>query len=235
MTQFLITTKGLAKAYQDSIALQPLDLQLQSNRIYGLIGRNGSGKSTLIKLLAELEQPCFGSINTPNNLTCGYVSNELGYPNFIKLNALSELFKKSHQLWDEERYLDVLQIFGLNDLSAYGNLSTGQKAGVKLAVLLAQHHKIWLLDEATLGIDIVAQGHSLTALLKYFIEDEPCVLFCTHDMNEIERLADEVLVMEAGRIHWQGEKDELIQDPNTLSESVYSLFNNQELLQGAGA
>lgn len=231
MSEIAIEAKGLAKAYKNTIALQPVNLSLSADRFYGLIGRNGSGKSTLMKLFGGIEKPSLGEVYITEGKSIGYVSNEDDYPYFLSLKVLAELFKSSKLHWEHRRYEDVLNIFNLEMSSKYGSLSTGQKAGVKLAVMLAQKPDIWLLDEATLGIDILAQGQSLTALLKYFIDDKPCVVFCTHDMNEIERLADEVIFVEDGKIAWQGEKDQLVHSKKSLTDSVFEMFDQKPMVK----
>lgn len=224
MPEYSIKTHGLAKAYDAKVALYPCDLTLVSNRIYALVGRNGSGKSTLVKLLAERELPSKGTIEFPQAFRIGLVQSDVGYPNHITLVEIESLFSACNKGWCGDRFRHVLNIFNLSLSQSFGALSTGQKAGVKIAVMLAQKPTIWLLDEATLGIDIMAQGQALTALLEFFSEDQPCVLYCTHNINEVEQLADEILVMQQGRIIWQGEKDELHKQRHSISEGLLDLF-----------
>ena len=224
MNELAISLCGLTKHFDNKIVLQGIECTFEKNKIYALIGRNGVGKSTLLKLIAGKIQPDAGEISIHNQQRLGYLGPDTEYPDFIRLDAISQLFEVSHKHWQEERFISVLNIFELDISAKYGNLSTGEKSGVKLAVLLAQKADIWLIDEATLGIDIVAQAHCLTALIDFFAEDEPCVVFCSHQVNEIERLADEVLVMNDAAIQWQGEVDELAEQKN-LSEAVFTLFN----------
>ncbi|GEM_PF-5648315 len=224
MREYSIQTHYLAKAYDTKVALYPCDIAFHYNRIYALVGRNGSGKSTLVKLLAEVEAPTKGSITFPSNYRVGLVQSDIGYPNQIALLEIENLFSTCTNHWCKERFNHVLNIFNLSHNQQFGALSTGQKAGVKIAVMLAQKPTIWLLDEATLGIDLLAQGQALTALLEYFGEDKPCVLYCTHNVNEVEQLADEVLVMQRGRVIWQGEKDQLHAQHPSLSEGLLDLF-----------
>lgn len=221
-----IQTENLVKYYADKLALSATNLKLEFNKIHCIIGRNGSGKSTLIKLLCNSEQPSQGKLTLASHAHIGYVSNELSYPNYITLNNVSQLFSSSEKTWDNDRFLHILSIFDLALDSKFSSLSTGEKAGAKIAIMIAQKPNIWLLDEATLGIDIVAQGFCLTALLEYFIIDQPCVLLCTHQISEIERLAEEVIIMQNGKIKWQGNKDALIEPETNLSASIYALFTS---------
>ena len=219
-----ISINDISKTYRQKIAIKSLSIVLEKNKIYGLIGRNGSGKSTLLNIISDEEQATHGNVTLSSDANVGIVSSTKGYPNFISLGGISSLFKASHKKWDVERYKAVLNIFALDEKRKYGDLSTGEAAGVKLAAMLAQKPNIWLLDEATLGIDIFAHWQCLTTLLEYFIEDQPCVLFCTHELSEIDRLAEEVIIMDSGKIYWQGDKDELIIDHQSLSETIFSMF-----------
>ena len=142
------------------------------------------------------------------------------------MTQLAGLFSSSHHNWSQDKFDDILNIFSLSEASRYGDLSTGERAGVKLAVLIAQQANVWLIDEATLGIDIVAQSQCAEAILKYFSDDRPCVVFCSHQMSEIERLADEVIILEQGDICWHQDKEALTTEQQSLSASVYDMFSS---------
>lgn len=223
-----VNIQSLTKLYGTKTVLNSIDLKLSRGTIYGLIGRNGSGKSTLMNIISGEERSTSGIMELCPDIKLGLVSSKKGYPSFISLKGICSLFKASHKTWDESRYYSILDIFKLAPELKYGQLSWGQAAGVKLAVMLAQKPALWLLDEATLGIDIISQGYCLTALLEYYIEDQPCVLFCTHTLSEIERLADEILILEEGEIYWQGDKDKLISKEESFSETIFNIFNELE-------
>lgn len=220
----VVETKQLSKWFAEKQAVKSVSIALERNKIYGFIGRNGSGKSTLMNLLTQELTPDSGAIKTSESCKIVKVSSELSFPDFIRLDKIQSLFKASKHSWDPARYEAVLQIFDLNLTSRFGNLSTGEKAGVKLAVLIAQQADLWLLDEATLGLDIISQFNCLTAILEYFVEDKPCIVFCSHNLAEIERLADDVLIMENGCIVFNGTKEQLIENNTSFSETIYNRF-----------
>lgn len=220
----VVETKNLSKSFAENQAVKDLSLALERNKIYGFIGRNGSGKSTLMNLLTGEIEADAGTIEKPDNGKIVKVSSELSFPDFIRLDKIQSLFCASKHSWDNERFASVLNIFSLSLEAKFGNLSTGEKAGVKLAVLIAQRADVWLLDEATVGLDIISQFNCLTAILEYFVEDQPCIVFCSHNLAEIERLADDVLIMEAGNIVFKGPKEQLTEANTSFSETIYNRF-----------
>lgn len=230
----VIETKNLTKWFDKNLAINDVSLSLQRNKIYGFLGRNGSGKSTLISLLAQELQPDSGEIIMSDSLKIAKVSNDLAFPGFISLEQITTLFSASKQIWDADRYYRVLEIFELEKEYKFTELSTGERAGVMLATLIAQKADLWLMDEATLGLDIVSQFNCLTALLEYFAEDAPCILYCSHNLSEIERLADDIIIMNSGRIEWFGDIDSVYvlddsesensPDKLTFSQSIFNRF-----------
>lgn len=221
----LVSTHRISKWYGNKLALSDVSITLERNKIYGFIGRNGSGKSTLISLISGVIQPDVGTVNRAPELTIAKVTCDLDFPGFLPLYKIDSLFRaSSNEQWDSERYFAVLEIFSLSPKSKFSSLSTGEKAGVKLAVLIAQKADLWLLDEATLGLDILAQHNCLTAILSYFVDDQPCIIFCSHHLSEIERLADDVVIMESGEIIWNGPREALKEDNTSFSDTIFNRF-----------
>ncbi len=220
MKNVVLHADSIAKAYKSKMALHPTSFTLEKGKVYGLAGPNGSGKSTLMGILAGNVLPDVGYLNIVANSTVGHMHNEHDYPPYLTIGDIATLFENSQKDWIKERFDEVLAVFELRKNQKYGSLSTGQKAGVKLAVLVAQKTDIWLLDEATLGVDIARQSQCLTVLLNFFAEDSPAVVYCSHDMGEIDRLADDVWVINEGKIVWQGTKAEFAKSGQSVSESL---------------
>jgi len=212
MTKQAIYIEQLQHRYEGQWQLNIPSLSLAFGKIYGLIGRNGAGKSSLMRLISGDEVVSWGRVNCGTE-DIGHVSNETTYPSYYRISDLENLFQlkaqHANKHWDKIRFDEIADLFNVTPSTSYKHLSTGQKAGLNLAIMLAQRPKIWLLDEPTLGIDIIAVNQCLSVLGEYFADDEPCVLFSTHHMNELERMADEVLILSDGHISWQGSIDDL--------------------------
>ncbi len=227
-----ITLHKVSMVYKQKIALKSINLTLDRGKIYGLIGRNGAGKTTLIKLINGDEIPSLGKITISPGLRIGHVSIDNHFPDNLEVMDIDKLFSASDQTWLSERFWHLMEQFNLTEKQKYGELSTGEKAGVRLSVLFARKPDIWLIDEATQGLDALAQKFILESFLEYFTEDNPCCVFCSHNLYEIERLADYLLVQKDSEIIWQGDTQELITQEKNFSEKVIELFGqiNEEIV-----
>ncbi len=220
-----LALRGVSKHYAGKCAITDLTMDLEPGVFYGLLGANGAGKSTLLKLITDAETADSGKIYLANGIELGYVSSELGLPEFLRLQDIARLFAASHRRWLPNRYLQVLSFFKLEPELRFGGLSAGAKAGVKLGLMLAQKPTLWLLDEATLGLDIVAQNQCLELLMQYFIDDAPTVVFCSHNLSEIEKICEQIIVLEQGKLAWKGNKDDLVNNEASFPESIQQLYS----------
>jgi ABC-2 type transport system ATP-binding protein len=229
MNKTAITVESLEHHYQGRWQLNVNQLSLEYGQIYGLIGRNGAGKSTLMRLIGGMETAQKGRVQVGTK-RIAFINTMTSYPGFCKLRDIAELFALKAQSrsteWDSKRFERVIDVFSLNQNDRFEQLSTGERSGFNLAVLLAQRPKIWLLDEPTLGIDIVAVNQCLSLLSEYFIDDEPCVIFATHQMHELERLADQVLIIRDGHLAWQGDVEALHGLESSFTTGIESMLTN---------
>jgi ABC-2 type transport system ATP-binding protein len=227
MTKTAVMLSALEHHYHGQWRLSINDLTLEYGKIYGLIGRNGAGKSTLMRLIGGIELPQNGLIQRFTD-HIGFINTTTSYPGFFSINNIADLFiqkaKANNGVWDGERFQRVLDVFSINDHMQFKQLSTGEKSGLNLAILLAQRPKLWLLDEPTLGIDLIAVNQCLSLLSEYFLDDEPCVIFATHQMRELERLADQALIIREGGIAWQGDVDDLHGLRSSFTEGIESIL-----------
>lgn len=154
--------QGLTKHYKD-FTLGPLDLTLPGGTICGLIGENGAGKSTTIRLILDMVRRDGGTVTilgrdsrTASVRTKEEISVVLGSEGIpLCLNAVQagKVMAGIYQNWDAAAYAELCQKFGLPDKKQYKDYSTGMKMKLCIAVALAHHPKLLLLDEATNGLD----------------------------------------------------------------------------------
>lgn len=180
--------------------LKSIDFSLQRNEIVGLAGRNGAGKSTLMKVLSGDQLLSTGTLKVKAGTQVEMLASDDHLPGYVRLDQVAYLLNRHRNDWRQDRFFDVLKTFGLKSTQRYGELSTGEKAGIKLAIFLSGRPDVWLLDEITLGLDIVASENCIRVLLEYFAEDQPAVLFCTHNATELEALSDRVMLLNNGSI-----------------------------------
>jgi ABC-2 type transport system ATP-binding protein len=109
--------------------------------------------------------------------------------------------------WNEEVFRNVVANYDIDMEQKVGSLSRGERAGFNLAMALAQEPELLILDEPTLGLDVVAKQEFLDSIL-FCTEIDTTVIYCSHQMEEIERLADELIIMEHGQLKYQASPDE---------------------------
>ena len=204
----VITTSGLAKVYGKRLALEPLGIQIPRGGVTAVLGRNGSGKSTLIRVLMGLEAPTQGEsfvLGCPSTKLTPAVRERIGYlieghPTHerLRVRTLADCERALHPRFDDAVLDRVLDHFRVDRDARAGSLSRGQRGGLMLGVCLAAQPELLVMDDPALGLDPVAKKALREALLFTTRDPERTVLIATHDLADVERLADRVLVLDRG-------------------------------------
>lgn len=209
MNGYVIETRGLTKTFGDKQALADLSLRVEKGGVHALIGSNGAGKSTLFRVLLGFLTPSagesflLGEDSTglkPRTRGCvGYVNEEHTLPGWLKVQNLERMQRSFYADWNEDVYRKVIANFDVDPRQRVSSLSKGERAGLNLAMALAQSPELLILDEPTLGLDVVARQEFLDAIL-FSTETETTVIYCSHQMEEVERLAERLIILERGRL-----------------------------------
>lgn len=225
MTNLAIRTDNLVKTYglgrSQTRAVDGLSLSVPEGSIYGLLGRNSAGKTTTIRMAMGLARPSAGSIEVfglnpardPERVTVlgqiGYVPEDktmIGLPP-RKLLELNWSFYPG--TWSDELARKVIDRLDLPLDTAFVRLSLGNKTKAVLAMAIAQRSRLRILDEPTIGLDPVA----LDALLRLLVEDCTAegrtIFLSSHQLNEIERIADHIGIMDRGKLLLEGTLDDI--------------------------
>ena len=224
---------------KDVLAVDHVDLNIESGSIFGVIGFSGAGKSTLIRMFNNLEEPTSGDI-----IIDGDNINKLSKSDLRKKRQkVSMIFQHFNLLWSrtvisnimfpleiagvsraeaKQRALELVELVGLKGREkAYpSELSGGQKQRVGIARALANDPNVLLCDEATSALDPQTTDEILDLLLKIKEERNLTIVIITHEMQVIRRICDEVAVMENGRVIEQGNVDEVFEYLVDLNEKV---------------
>lgn len=213
----VLDTRNLCKYFGNKAALLDLTLQVKRGGVHAIIGSNGAGKSTLFRVLLGFMTPSSGtsrllgedSMELPTSLRgrVGYVNEEHTLPTWLKVKQLKEMQRSYYPGWNEDIYRSVIANYGLDHDQRVGSLSRGERAGFNLAMALAQGPELLILDEPTLGLDVVAKQEFLDSVL-FCTQIDTTVIYCSHQMEEIERLADELIILERGQLKYQATPDE---------------------------
>ncbi|GAA2857324.1 ABC transporter ATP-binding protein [Nonomuraea rubra] len=197
----------VSRRYGDVQALDRVSLDIRAGELVGLLGPNGAGKSTLINLFVGLRRPTSGTVEllggSPQDPAVrrgiGVTPQETGLPETLRVGEIVD-FVSAH-FPDREDRGELLARFGLDDLvkRQVGGLSGGQRRRLAVALAFAGKPRLVFLDEPTTGLDVEAR-RSLWAGIRAFHEDGGAVLLTSHYLEEIEALAERVVVVGSGRV-----------------------------------
>ena len=217
---FAVETAGLVKRFGGEVALDGVDLQVPEGAVYVLVGPNGAGKSTTFKLLLDLVRADAGQARVfgldPRadgpavRAGIGYVPERLdwGY-GWMTVGRLLEHHAVYFPAWDREYAARLTRLFDLRLDRKLGRLSKGQARRVHLTMALAHRPPLLVLDEPTDGLDPVMLDETLGFLAEHVADTPTTTLISTHQVHDVDRLADHVGVMRDGRLLVQAPRDEL--------------------------
>lgn len=220
MGEKIIEAINLTKIFPNEVkALDNLSLSVSRGEIYGLIGANGAGKTTTIKILLGLTKPTSGDglvfnkklIESREGLLqkIGYVSETSTLYENMTVEELLNLTKGFYSGWDstlEKRYVEM---FGLRKREKIKRLSKGMKTQLSLITALAFKPELLILDEPTSGLDPIWRQEFIQAIIGEISQWGTTVLFSSHILSEVERIADTVGIIKSGKLILQREMDEL--------------------------
>lgn len=232
----MIELNQIVKRYhtknKDVLAVDHVDLNIESGSIFGVIGFSGAGKSTLIRMFNNIEAPTSGDVIIDGDNISKLSKSELRK----KRQKVSMIFQHFNLLWSrtvlknitfpleiagvpsgraKQKALELVELVGLKGReSAYpSELSGGQKQRVGIARALANDPDVLLCDEATSALDPQTTDEILDLLLKVREQQNLTIVLITHEMHVIRRICDEVAVMENGKVIEQGKVSEVFENP----------------------
>ena len=221
-----IQIKNLIKTYNNVLAVQNISFKINKGSIIGLLGPNGCGKTTTIGMMLGLIKPSSGSVFI-NGLN---IENESNRTKILeKVNFISPYVELPKKLTVEENLLIYGKLYGVSNLKEKiinlmddlnlinfrnrktGELSSGQKNRVSLAKSLINEPEILLLDEPTASLDPDVGDYIRSYIESFASKKNTTILLASHNMNEVERLCNEVLMMKNGKIIDEGTCKNLIE------------------------
>ena len=209
-TTYAIETVGLSKRYGPKDAVSDLTLRIPRGGAFGFIGPNGAGKSTTIKMLMGLARPTAGEarvLGFDSVRDCVAVKQRVGYVpelhfiyRWMRVSEVIAFCRPLYENWNDRFCADLLQLFELNLQQKVKQLSKGMVA--KLALLLAVAHEpeVLILDEPTSGLDPVGREEFLDGVMRTVCERERTILFSSHALSDVQRIADTIGLIFEGRL-----------------------------------
>jgi len=205
----VIEARGLTKRYKNTVAVDNIDLQIPSGRIVGLIGPNGAGKTSALKAILGLatydgELSVLGKNPSKDRAAlmedvC-FIADVAVLPRWIKVWQLIELTESIHPKFSREKCMEYLASTKITPDHKVKQLSKGMVVQLHLAIVMAIDVKLLVLDEPTLGLDILFRKQFYTNLLNDYFDEERTIIITTHQVEEIEHILSDLIFIQDGRI-----------------------------------
>jgi ABC-2 type transport system ATP-binding protein len=214
----IIETRGLRKTFGATVALDGADLRVEEGRIVGLIGPNGAGKSTMLHAILGLT-PCQGTLTVLGRdpwrerelmlREVSFIADVALLPRWLRVSQALDYVAGVHPRFRRERAEAFLAKTSIGRTSKVRELSKGMVTQLHLALVMAIDSKLLLLDEPTLGLDILYRKQFYDALLNDYYDRRRTILVTTHQVEEIQDVLTDLVLIDRGRIVLDASMEEL--------------------------
>lgn len=220
-----IEIKNVVKKYDDKFTLGPIDLEIPSGEIIGLIGENGAGKTTLIKSILgitsvtgdiKIFEKSYDKEEETIRKDIGVVLDNAFFPEVMNSEDIAEVLKSVYDNFDDKLYHDYLKKFDIPPKKSLKKMSKGMRKKVEIASALAHNPKLLILDEPTAGLDPVVRNEILDIFMKFIEDDAHTILFSTHITSELEHIADQIVFIDNGEVILQDSRDAIMDEYGIL-------------------
>ena len=225
MIENVIEIKNLTKDYGD-FKLDNISLSIPKGGICGFIGQNGAGKTTTIKLILDVINKDSGEIKVfgedmKNNGTAlkeriGVVYDEMAFHDFLTPKQLNKIFKNIYKNWNEEEYFNYLKHFSLPTTKKCGDFSRGMRMKLQIAVAMSHNAELLIMDEPTSGLDPIVRSEILQIFQEYVMDENHTILFSSHITTDLEKIADEIVFINKGKIFLAGNKNDILENHKVI-------------------
>lgn len=205
-----VNAANVTVRYGRKTAVEDVSIAVAPGSVYALLGRNGSGKSSLVRCLLGQLKPHSGRVElfgedvwrhrTRLMERIGVVPEDPDAPPESRVRDLGWFSSKLYSRWDQGAFERRIERFGITRSARFGDLSKGQKKQVSLALSLAASPEILILDDPTLGLDVVARKSLFEEVLGDMADRGITVLITTHDLSSVESIADRTGILKDGRL-----------------------------------
>ena len=208
-----IEVEGLAMHFRGCKALQKVDLSIPSGSVFALLGENGAGKTTLIRILTGFQRPTSGKVRILGldpvrdaleiRRRIGYVSDSPALYNWMRIDEIGSFASAFYPAGFLDNYHDLITRYELPADRKIKHLSKGQRAKVALALAVSNDPELLILDEPTSGLDPLVRRAFLESMVERAARGRT-VLLSSHQISEIERVADRMAIIHDGRVRLDG-------------------------------
>ena len=221
----VIELRDVTKDYGD-FKLDRVSFAVPEGTVCGFIGQNGAGKTTTINLILDVIRRDSGEITLFGQPVergsavlreeVGVVFDEMGFHEFMTGRDINIMMKNIYRNWDEAAFFQHLKDFSLPSKKKCGAFSRGMRMKLQIAVALSHHAKLLIMDEPTSGLDPIVRNEMIGIFRDFVVEEDHTILLSSHITGDLEKIADEVVFIDGGRIVLAGNKDEILEKHGVL-------------------
>ena len=221
----VIELKNVVKDYGD-FKLDHISFAVPEGSVCGFIGQNGAGKTTTINLILDIINRDEGEINLFGKPVdkdhayvredVGVVFDEMGFHEFMTAKDINIMMKNIYKNWDEEAFFDYLKRFSLPSKKKCGAFSRGMRMKLQIAAAMSHKAKLLIMDEPTSGLDPIVRNEMIGIFRDFVVEEDHTILLSSHITGDLEKIADEVVFIDGGKIVLSGNKDEILEKHGIL-------------------
>lgn len=239
----MIKLEKVSKSYGNNIVLDNINLCLENNRIYGLIGRNGVGKTTLMKILSDqivnYQGQIYyeGSYIKNNNLlkeNIVYIGEDFLTYNLEaqKLIKIVEYIKDLYPHFNQDRFDELTKLFKIDLFNKYRKLSLGNQSLFRNIIALSLQAKFLLLDEPSVGLDEINRDMFYQKLLDYQEIDRSTIVISSHILSDIEKIVTDIVILNRGKIIVNDSINDILEKSIiiTTNEDYIKYFENKNII-----
>lgn len=223
----LVKCNNLCKEFDNKQILNNINLIIPKGKIVGLLGKNGSGKTTLIKLINDLLTPTSGEVlingekpSIKSKKVISYLPERTYLDKSMKISQIITFFDEFYDNFDKEKAIKLLKDLDLDINSKVSKMSKGMQEKLQLILVMSREAELYILDEPLGGVDPATRDYILDTILSNFSEGAS-VIISTHLISDIERILDEVIFINKGKIVLTSSADELRKKENASIDEIF--------------
>ncbi|MBQ2891480.1 MAG: ABC transporter ATP-binding protein [Bacilli bacterium] len=223
----LLELKNVYKAFDDITILEDINITIEKNKIIGLLGKNGMGKTTIIKLINDLLTPTKGTIlvngkevGIESKKSISYLPERTYLDKTMNISKVLEYFQDFYEDFNIEKAHKLLKDLNLDESTYLNKMSKGMLEKLQLILVMSRDVDLYILDEPLGGVDPATRDYILDTILSNFKEGSS-VLISTHLISDVERILDEVIFIENGKVVLQSDADVLRQKENKSIDEIF--------------
>jgi len=227
----MVRVDNVSVRYDRQVVLEGVSFEVARGSVYALLGRNGAGKSSLIRCLLGIQQPSAGQVMVNGHdvwthrarvlAKTGYVPETCDAPAGLRVHDIVAFYRAVYPRWNQTAVAGRLRRFGIPEPAGVSTLSKGQKALLTLALALGNEPELLILDDPTLGLDVVARNDFFSDFIGELADRGTTVVLTTHDLAGVEGIADRIGILQGASLAIDEDLERLKLDRGQSLEQVF--------------